>query len=123
MLGKKGQRMPEVFIFHGVFGNPQENWFPWLKDELQKRDYPVTVPHFLSIKNDAFSHWLAAMNPYEDILKRHCIFVAHSLGVPFALRLLENQKAKAAFLVSGFTGALNSELSEYTDSIAFHEFQ
>ncbi|KKS50273.1 MAG: hypothetical protein UW01_C0001G0132 [Candidatus Nomurabacteria bacterium GW2011_GWA2_43_66] len=23
-----------AFIFHGTEGHPQENWFPWLKKEL-----------------------------------------------------------------------------------------
>ena len=25
-----------VFLVHGTFGKPFENWFPWLEEELSK---------------------------------------------------------------------------------------
>jgi predicted alpha/beta-fold hydrolase len=35
-----------IFIFHGTEGHPKENWFPWLKSELEAKDYNVIVPQF-----------------------------------------------------------------------------
>lgn len=36
--------MKNTYIFHSTKGNPQENWFPWLKEELEKTEIETTVP-------------------------------------------------------------------------------
>ncbi|PIN68395.1 hydrolase, partial [Candidatus Woesearchaeota archaeon CG11_big_fil_rev_8_21_14_0_20_57_5] len=36
--------MKTVFIFHGTEGYPEENWFSWLKQELERIGYQVVVP-------------------------------------------------------------------------------
>ena len=40
--------MKNVIIIHGTEGYPEENWFPWLKKNLEERGYNVTVPQFPS---------------------------------------------------------------------------
>ncbi len=35
-----------VFIIHGAYGNPKENWFPWLKSELESLNHKVIIPEF-----------------------------------------------------------------------------
>ncbi len=32
-----------AFIIHGSYGNPEENWIPWLKRELQQYNFDVIV--------------------------------------------------------------------------------
>ena len=29
--------MTKVILIHGAYGNPEENWFPWLKEEQQRK--------------------------------------------------------------------------------------
>ncbi len=96
--------MPTIFIFHGVGGGPQENWFPWLKKELIKIGRQVIIPQFSTPENQTLGNWLSTLEQYEKHIDEDTILVGHSLGVPFALNVIERYKVKAAFLVAGFYG-------------------
>jgi uncharacterized protein len=95
-----------AFIFHGTYGNPNENWFPWMKKELKCE---VIIPEFPSPENQSLESWNKAFNEFESKINSETIFVAHSLGVAFALHLLEKNKIKSCFFISGFLGSLNNE--------------
>lgn len=102
----------KCFVFHGVYGNPEENWFPWLKKELEKAGHEVFVPRFPTPENQSLENWLKAFEKFKSKLDADSVLIGHSLGAVFALRLLEliKVKVKAVFLVSGFLGRL--ELKE-----------
>lgn len=89
-----------AFIFHGTAGYPEENWFPWLKAELEKRGCKTTVPQFPTPENQTLANWLKIADKYREEMAGAPILIGHSLGGTFLLRLLERGvKAKAAFLV------------------------
>ena len=95
--------MKNAFIFHGTEGYPEENWFPWLKKELEKKGYKVYVPQFPSppkIPAD-ISKWFDVLKDYERYIDEDTILIGHSLGGVFILRLLERLQhpVKAAVLV------------------------
>jgi predicted alpha/beta hydrolase family esterase len=96
-----------VFIIHGAYGHPGENWFPWLQTELDKLDVEVILPKFPTPKGQSLQAWLEIIDDYK--IHKDDILVGHSIGSAFVLRLLEKYKVKAAFLVAGFLGRLNSE--------------
>ena len=95
--------MKNAFIFHGTEGYPEENWFPWLKQELEKKDYKVYVPHFPSppIIPAKISEWFAVLKNYELYINKDTIIIGHSLGGVFTLKVLEKLQhpIKAAILV------------------------
>jgi predicted alpha/beta hydrolase family esterase len=49
--------MKNAFIIHGSYGHPKENWFPWLKNELEKLNYKVFVPAFPTPQNQSLASW------------------------------------------------------------------
>jgi hypothetical protein len=93
---------PTIFIFYGVEGTPQENWFPWLKKELKGSRYQVIIPPLPTPQKQTLKDWLKAFEPYKKHLNSESIFIGHSLGVLFTLNLIEKFKIKAAYLVAGF---------------------
>ena len=91
-----------IFIFHGTEGHPKENWFPWLKSELEAKGFNVIVPQFPSPPAIAakISEWFEVLKDYEQYINEDTVIVGHSLGGVFTLRVLEklNHPIKAAFL-------------------------
>ncbi len=107
--------MTKVFIFHGAHGNPMRNWFPWLKEELEKMGCEVFTPIFPTPEGQSLGAWLEAFKPFEQYLDENTTFVGHSLGANFILNLLErlDKKIKAAFLVSGFVSAVHDPSNKF----------
>ena len=85
-----------VFIFHGTEGYPEENWFPWLKKELEKNGHNVIVPQFPSppIIPAKIGDWFDVLEQFEDKINQDSVLIGHSLGGLFALRVLEKIKSK-----------------------------
>ncbi|MDD2807320.1 MAG: alpha/beta hydrolase [Patescibacteria group bacterium] len=92
-----------AFIFHGTEGYPGENWFPWMKQELEQRGYEVRVPQFPSplIVPAKISEWFDVLKNYEQYINEDTFLIGHSLGGIFTLRVLEKLKhpVKAAFFI------------------------
>ena len=111
--------MKNVLILHGTFGSSQENWFPWLENELEKIGYQVFVPQFPSppVVPSKISEWFDVFKEYEKYLDEDTLIIGHSLGGIFTLRILEkiNEPINATFLVGtpiGVQPILNYERDE-----------
>lgn len=97
--------MKNVFIFYGVEGSPNENWFPWLRDELEKlSDFRVFIPEFPTPEGQNLENWMQTMGKYKDFLNEDAILIGHSLGGLFALSILEKHVVKAGIFVASFPG-------------------
>ncbi len=99
-----------VFLLHGFAGDPSNHWFPWLSDALREEGHEVVAPRLPTPEGQTLPAWEAVMEDYLP-LPPDAILVGHSLGAPFALRLLEKAAVpvKAAFLVAGFAERLGIE--------------
>jgi len=100
-----------VIIIHGAFGCPNENWFPFLKREIEALGVNVLVPAFPTPEGQSLESWLEVFKEYENYLNDKTIFVGHSLGPAFILNLLEkyDKVVAAAYFVAPFTGLINIE--------------
>jgi len=94
--------MKTAFIFHGTGGYPEENWFSWMKSELENLGYEVIVPQFPTPENQTPETWFEVFDKYRDQLNSETIFIGHSLGGSFLLRVLETLKKPimASYLVA-----------------------
>ncbi|HEU5062459.1 MAG TPA: alpha/beta fold hydrolase [Solirubrobacterales bacterium] len=103
--------MKEIVIVHGTGGDPEENWFPWLAEEVRERGHKAILPTFPTPEGQELDRWLAVLEEEVGELTPDTVLVGHSLGAGFILRALERSNAKVAgtFLVSGFVGELGQE--------------
>lgn len=105
-----------VFIIHGWEGTPDSNWFPWLKDKLEKRGFDVMVPEMPNTDHPVLSEWLAYMQKNICNPDKNTYLVGHSLGVVAILRFLESlsleQKIGGVFMVAGFSESLGIRETE-----------
>ncbi len=113
--------MANVFIIHGYKGHSQENWFPWLKQELEQLGHIVTVPDFPDPGYPELSRWINSFQQYKSLINEDNILVGHSLGGAFLLSWLEQNKARAAYFVASVSGQIghpvDSEISTFTHKI------
>ncbi len=99
-----------ALIIHGTGGNPEGNWFPWLKLELEKAGWSVVAPRFPTPKGQNMGGWLDAFDRAFDGAGPIPVLIGHSLGAAFALRLIEKRdlSPEGLFLVAGFAGAIGN---------------
>ena len=110
-----------VFIIHGWGGTPDSNWFPWLKDELEKHNFEVTVPQMPNTDFPKQNEWLAYMQEVIGNADKNTFLVGHSLGGIAILRYLEalgeKQNIGGAILVAGFSESVGiSETSTFFEN-------
>ncbi|MBI2130476.1 serine hydrolase family protein [Candidatus Woesearchaeota archaeon] len=112
------------FIIHGIYGHPEENWFPWLKKELEKSGHEVIVPRLPTPMGQSLESWMKAIKQYEGKINEKTIMIGHSLGSAFILNYLEqaDKEIKAAFLVAGYHKVLENEFKELNDSFVNKKF-
>lgn len=96
--------MKRVVILHGTDGNPDSNWFPWLKAKLEEQGYEVWAP--LLPDNHAPNR-----KTYNDFLLSGTwdftdnIVIGHSSGAVSVLNLLMDErcpKIKLGVMVSAW---------------------
>lgn len=103
--------MPNAYIIHGAYGDPEENWIPWLKKELEQQGYTVFVPTFPTPQGQTLENWTKLFSPYEQGIDETSIVIGHSLGVAFLLDVLErtDNKIKAAYFIAGCAELLGNQ--------------
>jgi predicted alpha/beta hydrolase family esterase len=57
--------MKKVYIIHGWEGSPTNNWFPWLKGELESKGFEVIVP---SMPEPESPHKLPWTKTLQDLI-------------------------------------------------------
>ena len=116
--------MKNAFIIHGAYGKPDENWIPWLKQELESNGYKVITPAFPTPAGQNYDNWMQIVEPHLTDFNEETVLIGHSIGASFTLSILEklNVKIEKTILASGFVGPLGLELDEINMTIAEREY-
>lgn len=115
-----------VIIVHGSYGNPSENWFPWLADEVRRQGHEAAIPTFPTPTGQSLATWRDVFQREIGELVPAMVLVGHSLGAGFILNLLEesDQAIAGTFLVSGFVGNLGlDEFDQVNKTFVCRDFQ
>jgi|SRR3990172_1605573 len=104
-----------AIIVHGWGGNPDGNWFPWLKKELEARNVFVEVPEMPNTDAPEIVRWINHLAKFVGTEDEN-ILIGHSMGVQAVLRYIEKSpadiKIKGAVLVAGFVTSLSDEITK-----------
>ncbi len=99
--------MRNALILHGTQGSSKENWFLWLKTELEKNGYQVWLPDLPGADQpdlEKYNHYLLSNEVWK--FDNESVIVGHSSGAVAILALLnampDNVKLKTCILVAPF---------------------
>lgn len=102
--------MKTAFIIHGTSDTPDSHWFGWLKRELEKREYEIVAPQFPWIQEESYEKWAQLFEEHEYKMNTDSIFIGHSLGTCFILKLLSEKDIKVhGIYLIGAWGEIFSE--------------
>lgn len=93
----------KVLILHAWYSTPEKNWYPWLKRELEKKNYTVYLPLLPTMDTDRPDmkqqlEFIQKIAPIDE----DTTIIGHSLGCLLAMRLAENIPYKKMILVAGW---------------------
>ena len=108
--------MKRVFIIHGWDGYPEEGWFPWLKKELESKDFKVFVPVMPNASEPKIETWIPFIAKLVGEADENTYLIGHSIGCQAIIRYLqtlpEGVKIGGAVFVAGWYNLRNLETEE-----------
>ncbi|WP_196894834.1 RBBP9/YdeN family alpha/beta hydrolase [Aureivirga marina] len=95
----------KIYLIHGYTANPNANWFPHFKKELEKENFEVIIPSMPNSQAPKLKEWEKHLNNEIQYLDEKTILIGHSLGCVSLLHYLnqKNTKIHSLYLISGFT--------------------
>ncbi|MBA2727795.1 MAG: alpha/beta hydrolase [Parachlamydiaceae bacterium] len=116
----RSTKLITAILIHGNGGcKPTDNWFPYLKRELEKVGIKTEAPQFPDADLARASYWIPFL---KDVLKADdkTIIVGHSSGAIAAMRFAEKNQILGSVLVGAYhtdLGIENEKLSGYFDTL------
>ena len=86
--------MKKSLIIHGWGWKSLSNWFPWLKRELEDRDYEVFLPDLPNTNKPNYNEQIDFINKYDSELWEWDIVIWHSLWCKTAMHYVEENQLK-----------------------------
>lgn len=103
--------MKNAIILHGTDGKSTDDWFPWLKSEMEGRGYKVWVPDLPGANEPSIKRYNEFLLSQGWEFDSETVLIGHSSGAVSVLGLLEalpeGVQIDTAILVGAFEGDLN----------------
>ena len=97
---------PNVVLMHGKNVDSSKKWYPWLADEMQKRNIKFTAPKLPKSDDPDIKEWMNELDRLN--INKESILIGYSRGGVAILRWLEKQpkdfKVKKIILVATNSG-------------------
>lgn len=81
--------MKKAFIIHGWGADPESDWFPWLKKELESRGFEVSVPEMPDTESPKIEEWVGHLSALLPEPSGDTLLIGHSIGCQTILRYIE----------------------------------
>ncbi len=106
--------MKRVFIIHRWEGGSYDDWRPWLKNELERRDFEVHIPDMPDTEVPVIDKWVNHLSNIVGVPNNETYFIGHSIGCQAIIRYLEtiNTEVGGALFVAGWFNLENLEDEE-----------
>lgn len=110
--------MKKIIIVHRWEGNSQDDWYPWLKSELEKIGHKVLVPDMPDTDSPVIEKWVGHLAKIVGTPDKDTYFVGHSIGCQTILRYLDAYRFEplggvgGAIFVAGWFNLANLENDE-----------
>ena len=105
-----------VILVHGWGGDSLSDWIPWLKEELENRNFDVISPDMPNTENPKIEEWVNHLNKVIKNPDYNTYFVGHSIGCQAIMRYIEKLprevKIGGLLFVAGWFNLQNLETEE-----------
>jgi len=103
--------MKNALILHGTGGSSKENWFPWLKDELEKRQWKVWLPDLPKAEEPNVERYnkFLLKNDYWQF-NMDSVLIGHSSGAVAIFGLLQELPDEVQVDTCYLVGAFKDDL-------------
>ncbi len=91
---------PNVVLIHGWEAKPDSNWFPEIKEYLEKNNIETLIPELPNTMNPQYPEWKAYFEEHvTSKLQPNSIIITHSLGAGFINRYLSEENLKVGEVI------------------------
>ena len=115
--------MKKALVLHAWYANPESDWYPWLKSELEKKGYEVWSPELPTMPTS--SPDMETMLKFileKKYVDEGTVVIGHSLGAVLELRLAERVKfGKGILLAAWDYNDLTPEHQSFWQTMMNHE--
>ena len=103
-------------------GSNIENWFPWLKEQIDDSNNQCIIPQYPIEKDKHFyENWKKVLDIYFDFgyINSDTIIISHSSGCAFTMKYILDKQIKVdkLILVSGFNNYFSEDDNDFHNKV------